>query len=299
MGLTPFTKRSSYIDIKLRSKTSDLNMGVGSIILSSVSNSNIEFYYNNTDVNQILSNTSSTFRFRQGKKASSINYNIDTENNYRIYLPHKWNIDYDNLVIISGGQTWTRLDSDIDINYIRTNYYYTLDLSDEQGLVIEFLGNLIGQPFSGTVTVDYYLCDGLDGNGLLDTDLKIKSTTTGLNTSQFEIVYSKNKSLNGLNETSVTQIQKLASSYFKNNNRIVTRENLDIYNWSIWTKEISNFDWHYDSIEECYILQGEVEVTTLQGTKTRFGKGDFVTFPKDLDCTWNIIQPVRKHYRFV
>ena len=229
MGLTPFTKRSSYIDIKLRSKTSDLNMGVGSIILSSVSNSNIEFYYNNTDVNQILSNTSSTFRFRQGKKASSINYNIDTENNYRIYLPHKWNIDYDNLVITSGGQTWTRLDSDIDINYIRTNYYYTLDLSDEQGLVIEFLGNLIGQPFSGTVTVDYYLCDGLDGNGLLDTDLKIKSTTTDLNISQFEIVYSKNKSLNGLNETSVTQIQKLASSYFKNNNRIVTREDLDTW----------------------------------------------------------------------
>lgn len=73
---------------------------------------------------------------------------------------------------------------------------------------------------------------------------------------------------------------------------------LGIYNWSIWTKEISTFDWHYDAKEECYILEGSVEVTSSTGEKTSFGAKDFVSFPKGLDCTWHVIEPVRKHYRF-
>lgn len=242
LGLIPYTKRSSYIDVKLRSKTSDLNLGEGSIILSSVSNSNIEFYYNNTESNLVLSNTSSIFRFRQGKKATTLRYNIDTDNNYRVYLPHKWNIDYTSLRITSGVTNWTKLESDLDINYIRDNFYYTLDLSDDQGLVIEFLGSLIGQSYTGAIEIEYYLCDGSIGNSILDTDLKIKSTTIpGLTISQIEIVYVKNKSLNGLDETSISQVQRLAPSYFKNNNRIVTREDLEVWlklNFSDWNIKI-------------------------------------------------------------
>ena len=68
--------------------------------------------------------------------------------------------------------------------------------------------------------------------------------------------------------------------------------------WPIWEKEVSRFDWHYDSTEECYLLQGSVEVITEDGEKVRFGKGDFVTFPKGLSCTWDIKVPVRKHYNF-
>ena len=68
--------------------------------------------------------------------------------------------------------------------------------------------------------------------------------------------------------------------------------------WPIWEKEASRFDWHYDETEECYLLSGKVTVETKDGKKVSFGKGDFVTFPSGLDCTWVITEPVRKHYNF-
>ena len=71
-----------------------------------------------------------------------------------------------------------------------------------------------------------------------------------------------------------------------------------VLDWPIWEKEISRFDWHYDSIEECYLLEGEVVVETEDGEKVEFGEGDFVTFPEGLSCIWDIKKPVRKHYNF-
>ena len=72
----------------------------------------------------------------------------------------------------------------------------------------------------------------------------------------------------------------------------------NITSWPIWEKEVSRFDWFYDSTEECYLLEGEVTVETEDGEKVTFGKGDFVTFPKGLSCVWDIKRPVRKHYNF-
>ncbi len=74
-------------------------------------------------------------------------------------------------------------------------------------------------------------------------------------------------------------------------------KSLDIISWPIWTKEPSTFDWHYDDRETCFFLAGEVVVRTAEG-EVRMGKGDLVTFPKGLSCTWHIKQAVRKHYRF-
>lgn len=71
-----------------------------------------------------------------------------------------------------------------------------------------------------------------------------------------------------------------------------------ILSWPIWEKEISRFDWYYDSVEECYLLEGKVVVETPDGKKVEFGKGDFVTFPKGLSCIWDIRETVRKHYNF-
>ena len=79
------------------------------------------------------------------------------------------------------------------------------------------------------------------------------------------------------------------------------REELEkrgVLSWPIWEKETSRFDWHYDSIEECYLLEGRVVVETKGGEKVEFGKGDFVTFPKGLSCIWDVKEPVRKHYNF-
>ncbi len=71
-----------------------------------------------------------------------------------------------------------------------------------------------------------------------------------------------------------------------------------VFKWSVWEKEVSKFDWYYDSVEECYFLEGDVTVETKDGKRINFGKGDFVTFPKELSCTWDIKKPVKKHYNF-
>ncbi len=71
-----------------------------------------------------------------------------------------------------------------------------------------------------------------------------------------------------------------------------------VSSWPIWEKEISRFDWYYDSTEECYLIEGKVVVETEDGKKVEFGKGDFVTFMKGLSCIWDIKMPVKKHFNF-
>jgi uncharacterized protein len=73
---------------------------------------------------------------------------------------------------------------------------------------------------------------------------------------------------------------------------------LGVFKWSIWTKEISEFPWTYDEAETCYFLEGDVIVTPDGGQPVQVGKGDLVTFPAGMSCTWNITQDVRKHYQF-
>jgi len=73
---------------------------------------------------------------------------------------------------------------------------------------------------------------------------------------------------------------------------------LGVSSWGIWTKEISRFPWTYDEQEMCYFLEGDVTVTPDGSAPVRIGKGDLVTFPAGMSCTWDVHQPVRKHYKF-
>ena len=75
-------------------------------------------------------------------------------------------------------------------------------------------------------------------------------------------------------------------------------DDLGVRQWDIWEKEVSEFPWSYDEQEICFFLEGEVIVTPKNGKSVRFGKGDLVTFPAGMSCTWKVLQPVRKHYRF-
>ncbi len=70
-----------------------------------------------------------------------------------------------------------------------------------------------------------------------------------------------------------------------------------IDSWPIWEKEVSRFDWYYDSTEHCYILKGKVIVETNNGN-IEINAGDYVTFPKGLKCIWDIKEDIRKHYKF-
>ena len=81
----------------------------------------------------------------------------------------------------------------------------------------------------------------------------------------------------------------------------VTKEEIErqgIPGWGIWSKEESRFPWTYDATETCYFLEGEVVVIPEGGEPVQMGKGDLVTFPKGMSCTWDIRKAVRKHYTF-
>lgn len=73
---------------------------------------------------------------------------------------------------------------------------------------------------------------------------------------------------------------------------------LGVFGWSIWTKEVSEFPWTYDLEETCYFLEGDVVVTPDGGEAVEMGKGDLVTFPAGMSCTWKIRRDVKKHYSF-
>ena len=66
-----------------------------------------------------------------------------------------------------------------------------------------------------------------------------------------------------------------------------------------WGCGVSKFPWSYGETECCYVLEGEVTVTPSDDRKAvTFGKGDFVTFPAGMSCTWDVTKAINKHYMF-
>ena len=77
-----------------------------------------------------------------------------------------------------------------------------------------------------------------------------------------------------------------------------TLDSLGVSSWPIWTCDVSEFPWTYDSKESCYLLEGEVVVTLDDGRPVSIKAGDLVVFPAGMSCRWKVLQAVRKHYRF-
>lgn len=73
---------------------------------------------------------------------------------------------------------------------------------------------------------------------------------------------------------------------------------MGVFDWPIWRKEASTFPWSYSQTETCYILRGEFTVTPDGGEPQSFKRGDLITFPAGLSCTWEITKDVEKHYDF-
>lgn len=74
-------------------------------------------------------------------------------------------------------------------------------------------------------------------------------------------------------------------------------QTLGVTRWPTWQKEASVFPWHFLEQEIAYILEGECVITPAGGQPVAFGKGDLVTFPAGLRCTWEVKQPLHKHYQ--
>ncbi|MBF0385492.1 MAG: cupin domain-containing protein [Candidatus Omnitrophica bacterium] len=67
--------------------------------------------------------------------------------------------------------------------------------------------------------------------------------------------------------------------------------------WSVWECKPSKFDWHYDSKEVAYVYEGKVKVKTSV-EEVEISSGDLVTFPSGLSCSWEVIEKIRKVYKF-
>lgn len=74
-------------------------------------------------------------------------------------------------------------------------------------------------------------------------------------------------------------------------------ESKGVFQWPIWECEISEFPWTYPEKETCYIIEGEIEVKTDDNV-VNIKPGDFVVFSAGLSCAWNVLVPVKKHYKF-
>ena len=77
---------------------------------------------------------------------------------------------------------------------------------------------------------------------------------------------------------------------------------LDVKKWPTWQKEVSIFDWTFHEQEIAYILEGECVITPKNGSlagnaPVSFGKGDLVTFPAGMKASWQVVQPLHKHYK--
>ena len=75
-------------------------------------------------------------------------------------------------------------------------------------------------------------------------------------------------------------------------------ESMGVEDWGQWSCDVSTFDWEYAATETAYLYEGQVTVTSEDGESVSFGPGDLVVFPKGLKCTWKVLAPVRKRYRF-
>ncbi|HYQ56518.1 MAG TPA: cupin domain-containing protein [Draconibacterium sp.] len=70
-----------------------------------------------------------------------------------------------------------------------------------------------------------------------------------------------------------------------------------VFDWPVWEHDEDKFDWYYDQTELCYITEGEATITTEFEAVT-IRAGDFVTFPKGLECVWDIQIAIQKHFSF-
>ena len=74
---------------------------------------------------------------------------------------------------------------------------------------------------------------------------------------------------------------------------------MGVKSWPTWGCGVSKFPWTYSETETCLILKGKVTVTPKDGSPAvTVCKGDICTFPAGMSCTWDVTEPILKHYNF-
>ncbi len=75
-------------------------------------------------------------------------------------------------------------------------------------------------------------------------------------------------------------------------------EALKCESWPTWSSEVREIQASYDKTEVCHVIAGEVLIQHALGTVTAEA-GQMLILPKGLECTWKVLKPVKKHYRYV
>ena len=73
------------------------------------------------------------------------------------------------------------------------------------------------------------------------------------------------------------------------------KEKEEFKNYPVWECKPSVFNWYYDSGEICLVTEGDVTIE-YEGKTVSFTAGDLVTFPKGLQCIWNVKKTIKKHF---
>ncbi|MDK2799861.1 MAG: uncharacterized protein PWP27_1072 [Clostridiales bacterium] len=72
---------------------------------------------------------------------------------------------------------------------------------------------------------------------------------------------------------------------------------LGIDSWDRWECEPSRFDWEYMEKETAYVFEGDV-IVTAGDEKVHIKANMLVSFPKGMQCTWDVRKTIKKAYTF-
>lgn len=73
---------------------------------------------------------------------------------------------------------------------------------------------------------------------------------------------------------------------------------LGVDHWLLWEKCVADSARAHDVREILYFLDGHGVVTPADGGPVGIVTGNLVTFAAGLTCTWKVLSPFRKRYRF-
>nr|XP_010905412.1 uncharacterized protein LOC105032623 [Elaeis guineensis] len=74
---------------------------------------------------------------------------------------------------------------------------------------------------------------------------------------------------------------------------------LGINSWPKWGCPPGKFHLKFDAEEICYLLKGKVKAYIKGSSEcVDFTAGDLVVIPRGVTCTWHVLVPVDKHYKF-
>jgi hypothetical protein len=239
-GVIPQSKTASRIKVSINSKTTDITTTLdGGVIVLTSDKPQIQFVGEINDAITFSPNIPIEIEFKQLTPQSDLRFNVNTDVKSLdsvVTLPFRNEIEYSTFDITNvADDTFVKFDNTIDLsNLDDTKIYYMLDFSGNFAK-IRFLSGFIGKTFEGEIVVKYSTTSGIDGNGLLDKNLKIKSSTlivdggSAIDTSQLKIIVNNEVSTNGTNESDVNLLKYLAISSFKSQHAIIRRDDLYYY----------------------------------------------------------------------